>query len=314
MAFKYFTTDKLKLTPAVAKKHMELEAANMDRDFKHWRVAKYLEEHAQGKFRFPLAWIVAVVPGIKGEIRVDGKHTSTMFSAMPEEQIGKNAQVLIHKYQCDTLADVADLYKTVDSANTTRRPTDLNHSYAATVPELKGIHAKIMDLAVSALAWAANPGSPNAVDAGGRAERVLRYVPAIQWLNALLGGEENASQQTKDNAVMLKRAPLLGVAINTWLNMPEWANEFWCLVRDENNADRNSGDRELARWLHEIPSKGSPGTSNKKYTGRQMYVKGVRAWNAWMNGTPTQLMFNPKARIPELVFSEEVRAKLVVVS
>lgn len=102
-----------KVTPKLATEFAEMEAVNIDRPLSERRLQVYERQVHSGGFR-PVTWAKAYCTETDAIYRVNGKHTSTLFSRLPKELLN-DLHVIIEEYICDTLGDVANLYSTFDS-------------------------------------------------------------------------------------------------------------------------------------------------------------------------------------------------------
>ncbi len=123
----------VRVTKKIAKEFAEMDPAPHDRPLSERRLQVYQRIFTDGGFR-PCTWAKAICEETNGIYRVNGKHTSTFLSGL---ETLPEYYVTIEDYQCDTLEDVARLYATFDSKMQSRTASDINMSFAATIPELR---------------------------------------------------------------------------------------------------------------------------------------------------------------------------------
>src|SRR4051812_22803639 len=99
-----------KVTKALAKAFVDMEAAPHDRPLSERRLQVYEKLLYMGEFR-PVTWASAYCVETGETYRVNGKHTSIMLSGL---EVLPDFFVTIEEYECDTLQDVAKLYSTFD--------------------------------------------------------------------------------------------------------------------------------------------------------------------------------------------------------
>lgn len=284
-----------KATAKLAKEFAEMEAAHVDRPLKERRLDVYRIMRKNNGFR-PVTWAKAWCNETGQFYRVNGKHTSTLFS---DGQDLDNIFVTIEEYVCDTLEDVARLYATFDSQMQTRNATDVNRSFAATVPELADFNTKFINLMVSALNYQPThrDGTATHRTAAERAEVIFDNIQVIIWVHDLIGD----SHRGEKHAAHLWRVPVVAAIIAAYHKSQKSALEFWTAVRDETGAAPDCQDRKLAKFLtttvsHQGAHTGAP--ARFRTTNREYYVKCALAWNAWRKGEPTSLKYYVDAKVP----------------
>ncbi len=298
MAWKMISENLTRPTTALINTFADMEKAPGDRDPRGWRsdfVRKLIEA---GEFNGSI-WASAYCKEQKKLYRVNGKHTSKVMQAMNGELRGKKFKVNVQSYECDTLADVAALYKTFDTRESVRIVSDINKSVSATIPGLEKCHPWLINLCVSAI------DSVEAVKGGlqgeelktharsdpfARAERLREEVSFVLWTQDVLGARTKASMH-------LWRAPSVAAMYMTYQKSRAAATEFWTAVRNGECAAKEPAGL-LERYLREVSVKSSGG---KPGAGRrEMAVKCIHAWNAWRKGEATSLRYLPNADFPKV--------------
>src|SRR5262249_35243594 len=135
--------------------------------------------------------------------------------------------VIVESYECDTLEDVGRLYGHYDSAMASRTTSDINRSFAATLPELKDISRRVLDSCASGITLpkiGAIIGSMNSKPPTERAEYLLEYPEFVTWVNALCPDASN-------NHKPLVRQGVVAAMFGTWQKSHSAAAEFWTQVR-----------------------------------------------------------------------------------
>lgn len=279
----------LRVTARLAKEFAEMDAAHVDRPLSERRLQVYRRVRAEGGFR-PVAWAKAWCKETGQYYRVNGKHTSTLFS---DGDNPDNLYVTVEDYNCDTLEDVAKLYATFDSQSQTRTTADINRSFAAVIPELAGFDSRFINLVVSALNL--SPTDPEHVQGtpAERAEVLFDNVELVLWLKDVMGDRKKSHH--------LHRVAVVAAIIASYRKAKGPAAEFWAAVRDETGPTPDVPDRKLAKFLtttvaHKSAHAGAP--SRFRISGREYFVKCARAWNAWRKGEGTDMKYSPTHKIP----------------
>lgn len=280
----------LRITKRLAQEFAEMDAAHVDRPLSERRLSVYRKVRQDGGFR-PVTWAKAWCEETGQYYRVNGKHTSTLFS---DGDNPENLFVTIEDYKCDTLEDVAKLYATFDSQSQTRTTADINRSFAAVIPELKDYDTRFLNLVVSGLNMSPTDPENWKGTAAERAESMFDNVEIITWVKSLV------IDRGKHPA--LWRVPVVGAMIGCYRKAKAPATTFWTAVRDETGEKPNLPDRKLAKFLTTTVSKvGAHNTGPQRYriTGREYFTHCVKCWNAWRKGEVVDMLkYSPQYKIP----------------
>jgi hypothetical protein len=298
MAWKMIEKPKtIVATKSIADEFVQMEPAPYDRPLSERRLQVYERILKQGAFR-PVVWASATCYETNATYRVNGKHTSILLS---RQNPFPTFYVTIERWGCDNLQDVGSLYNTYDSNLSSRTNKDINLSFAATMPELRDIPVRLINLTVSAassLKWDEN--AIRKVPQAERAEELLDRVDFVKWLQEVV---ETTSMGRQSLSKHLLRTAVVSAMMATYDRAPLIAKQFWAAVRDESAADRNDPTRVLARFLVRavMIGGGRSQKSVKEAVGhREMYVKCIHAWNAFRAGETTSLAYHAKADLPKI--------------
>jgi hypothetical protein len=284
----------VRVTKALAREFADMEAAPRDRPLSERRLHVYQRLFAQGSFR-PCTWVRADCVETGATYRVNGKHTSTLLSGLeplPEYY------VTLESYNCETLEDVAKLYATFDSKLQSRTASDINLSFAGTVPELAGLSRKAINLTVSGVNYHLDGAgtAPSTKQMAERAEVLFDHADFAVWMQGLFAGSERGERH---NSRHLQRASVVAAMFGTWFKAKGPATEFWAAVRDETGESPNLPDRKLARYLLTVGVNGGMGVRRVRVAdGKEIYVKSLHAWNAWRRKENTDLKYYPDKKVP----------------
>lgn len=292
------TPKVVKMTPAIAREFMEMEAAPGDRELSDSRAERLKAMVCANGFR-PCTWAKAYVKETGKTYRVNGKHTSNIMSELNGETKGLFA--FVELYECDTLDDLAKLYATFDSRLSARSTGDINRSFSHAIEELRGVTAKTINVAISGIAiatWGESYSRETTPDQ--RAELLRANTDFVLWIDGLFHGVTN-----KDRGAIC-RAPVVAAMYLTRQKDKKAADEFWRLVRDGSGQKNTSGDRRLNKYLLTTAVMGGGNRRVRSAgsglaTGHEMLVKCIHGWNAWRRGAVTDLKFYPKAEFPKVV-------------
>lgn len=281
----------VRVTRKLATDFAEMDPAPQDRPLSERRLQVYERIARSGGFR-PVSWAKAHCTETGGLYRVNGKHTSTLLSGMdPLPEI----YATIEEYVCDTLEDVARLYGTYDSKLQSRTASDINASFAATVPEFADISRRVIDLCVSAVAYSKFLDQYTKLQSAERAELILDEIGFVWFVAGILSNTESK------NFKPLARFTVVAAMYGSFHKAQAKSLEFWTAVRDESGPTPHTPDRKLARFLLTSSPSGSSRVSKRKADSREFYVRSIHAWNAWRKGEGTNLNYYKDAKIPAFV-------------
>lgn len=289
-----------RVTNKLASEFAEMEAVNIDRPLSERRLQVYERMVRAGGFR-PVTWAKAYCLETDQWYRVNGKHTSTLYSRLNLKEVPEQT-VIVEEYDCETLSDVAQLYATFDSKTMTRTAGDINHSFAVTIPELKDIERGLINLLVAALDYEETPSlsgsSGSGKTAAEKAEKLFDNVEVCQWVVSLIPNRGGSGKVGP-----LCRAPVVAAMIGTYRKAKADATRFWLAVINETGTSPTMPDRKLAKWLGTMRvNHGSRSTTPLRFKAqaKEFYVKCIHAWNAWRKDEATNLQYHTDKPIPSI--------------
>jgi len=299
MAYELVGTPKTEsVSQSLAVRFRDMDPVPHDRPLNPRRLDAYRKMLLAGLFR-PVQWATAFCGETQGTYRVNGKHTSNLFSEY--DVLPQPVHATVEHYHCDTMDDVARLYATFDSRTQVRTTNDINRAFAAIDEDLSQVPTKIINLCVTAISFGKHGSDYAKVPAAERAECLLedhgkRFV---LWVYEVLGG--HAGEKSR----LLWRGPVVAAMNACYQKSRRDANEFWLAVRDGTGASPKTPDRVLNRFLLSKTVSFGGGATSKRASDlvapREMYVKCLRAWNAWRRSTTTDLKYHAQAKIPSAV-------------
>jgi len=294
MGWQLVTAKTQKITMPLAKSFADMEPAPGDRRLSENRLRVYERILRQGNWR-PCVWSKATCEETGGVYRVNGKHTSVLFSRLAEEF--PDCVVTVETYQCPTLEDVGRLYGTFDASITARTTRDINRAFSSTVAELADIPDRVIDICVTGIAVVGMAGDwrrVSVVPPQERAEAILDHTEFVLWLASLL-------PSSPKNRHML-RSGVSAAMFATWSKCKRDATAFWSAVRDETGETPKCPDRVLSKWLLTTQvNNGAFGSlpKSRKADIREMYVRCLHAWNAYRRKAElTHLKYRAETQVP----------------
>ena len=287
-----------KITQALAIKFRDMDPVPHDRPLNPKRLTAYRKMLNAGLFR-PVQWATVHCNETQATYRANGKHTSNLFAEF--ENLPQDIYATVEHYHCDTLDDVARLYATFDSRTQVRTTNDINRAFAAIDDDLSQIPTKVINLCVTAMAYAKYHGEYAKVPAAERAEALLEHANKqfVLWVYEVIG-----STSSNETYRLLWRSPVVAAMYSTFQKSRRDSNEFWMAVRDGTGVTPKTPDRVLNRFLLSRTI-GKSGATSKHASAlaspREMFVKCLHAWNAWRRDLPTDLKYHAQGKIPAAV-------------
>ena len=279
----------MRLTRDLATTHSSLQHLRGDRDIsapQGRRRIEWLESKvANGQFFTP-TWAIAAYRG--EHWRVDGGHSSNML-ANYNGVFPNDLYVLIRRFACDSMDDIADLFNQFDNSKSRRTLMDKAKAGASIHKNIMDIKGTWVNKSVAGIIFYLNSGNTIRVDEDDRVEFVHSDNDFIEWSHPLV--------KTKH----LGTTGPVAAMYRGFLACPETAFRFWEMVRQESAPRPDHPTRKLASYLRECHVK-DPKSINRKhfYSSRARYVKSIQAWNAWQRNESTVLRYVDHAPIPPM--------------
>lgn len=267
--------------------------AKMDRPLSPTRMAHLRRIVKEGNF-LSAVWACVTCKADGKTYRINGKHTSTLFSQMNGE-MPKDIEIVVERFQCDTLEEVAHLYSSYDNKDSTRNQSAITRIWAATCPELEGVDARVLSCIVTSLSISESGTKVHGLTAEDRAKKMVQYKDFALFVSQLISGQNLESKH-------LLRGPVISAMFLTWKKDHDASAKFWKLVKRGEGAP-GSTVRKLERYLLTTNvnwGSGARHPEKKPAAPREMLVKCLHAWNAWRTNSSTDMKYFPNSAIPVL--------------
>ena len=213
-------------TKEKAQEYAEMTPAPRDRKISDARLRHYKAEMLAGRFH-GAEWIRIRIGG--KWLRIDGKHSSKDMLDNWDDIPGP-IPITFKDFEGDTMADVADLYNTVDSKWRVRSARDIYRSVAGCDTRLANIPDEHLNVIVPGLGLhefgeTHNQNRP----AMERANLMKDNIPFCAWYSAMIADSKDTRSVQRD---LLLRSPVAAAACTSFNQSPDEATRFWSLVRD----------------------------------------------------------------------------------
>lgn len=272
------------LTHKLAAEFAAMTAAKGDREEREWRKDEVVRCVKEGSFRAP-EWASAVCKEDGVEYRVNGKHTSKALAELNGSM--PRLRVLLTRFECDTLRDVAELYNTFDKNTSARSPRDNVRSFQMTDDELSGLSTRSVSLAVSGMAYEKWGLVYHPQDE--RSALMFANKPFCEFVHDICAPAPGRP---------LRRAGVVAAMFKTFNRSQTASKEFWSAVRDGAGHPASVPDRKLREWLLSVTTGSGRGSAKRSAGMHEFMVICLRAWNAWRKGKPFTPRYGPNDKTP----------------
>jgi hypothetical protein len=283
-----------KVTKALAERFAKMTPCPSDRPLSEQRLLVYERIALAGGFR-PVSWGVCYCKQTGGTYRVNGKHTSLLFSRLDLANVPP-LYVVTEYYEADTLDDVGRLYATYDSRTQTRNAGDINRSFAACVPALEGVDGRTTNPRAGAIWYAQKLERYRDMTTAERAEGLLEHSDFVVWVHRLFPGGKGGGVARKYRHP--ERMAVYAAIFSTRNSHSRLALQFWEEVRDETGGKPNLPTRKPGKFLLMSAAANMPAVRRYKIRDKEFYVKCIHAWNAWRAGETTELKYYADKPVP----------------
>lgn len=291
MGYRQITTDKRKLTKKLASEFSQMITIDHDRNLSETRLEGHMANVENGTFYSP-DWAKCLCKEDGVTYRVNGKHTSTMFS-LDEVIIPNGLYVNIKTFEADTLEDVAMLYTTFDCPESAKSSGDTTKAIIYTEESLRGLPTKFINDVTKAINYAAVQDKIYDIKLRDRAKKAIEpdNVKFILWLREHL--HDGNAGKGKNH---VWRSPVMSAMYLTYQKSQKDSIEFWSRVRDETGASPDLPCRKLAKWLTATSLNNKPGLA------KEFFVRSVQAWNAFRQSNESaNLNYYKSNNLPKVV-------------
>lgn len=237
-------------------------------------------------------WIVAYCVELENWYRLNGKHSSLLFS---DENIptrkpnGKPFKCRYIEYKVDTWDDLVDLNEEIDRRESGRSVADGYRNRAARTISLNDANDTLIKLIVGGLAHAyygvsfTKNSTPKQ-----RGQLIQENENFCAFAIKILGSKEK----------FLRMTAVVAAMSDSFAQDPEAALIFWLSVCDGSNTDTKSTERKLQLWL--IDQRAS--VRNGRWSNALRHTcktKCVAAWDRWYKAQ-AKAKSTPRRRSPKV--------------
>ena len=277
----------VRLTNSLAQRFAEMEPAPGDREERKWRREEVARCVKEGTFRAP-EWASAFCKETGIEYRINGKHTSKELADMNGSLPA--ICVILTRFECDTLRDVAELYSTYDKKTSVRNARDVNRSYQMSHPDLAAIPSRWVSTAVSGIAYAQWAGDYHPQDE--KSELMFPNIDFCKFVYEIC---------SPNSATSLRRTGTVAAMFKTFQRSQKDSLVFWTAVREASGHPASVPDRKLREKLITTACGGGRRSAKglKTASMHEFLVMSIQAWNAWRNGDKhVNFRYSPDMKTP----------------
>ena len=248
-----------------------------DRSIKPLRM-KRLSEDIANKNTILFVWAYTVI-GME-EVRINGKHSSTLLSQMDSIPSGMTA--VVSKYECEDMQDAARLYSQFDGQASSRTQREINRTVQfSSGMGYVSIHSFTACCAGLAAAMNGFNHSSN-LTPEDRAALGVANERFIKWYIEIVNTEESKQ--------ICQRSPVVAAMYLSWCKSVSDSTKFWTAVRDGSDSI-GTPSRVLNKYLLKTTCRVCGRLPGSKLVDdpSKMNVKCIHAWNAFRKNTTTDL-------------------------
>lgn len=282
MSWAWVKTEITNLTLSVAETIASLPHFEGDRPWDSSEGRKRMEWLSrlvdEGKF-YPPRWATAELNSVI--YRVNGGTSSHMLVSR-NGNFPLGLQVVIDRFLCATLEDVADLFDQFDHRKSIRTMVQKVRAHKPAEHALKEVSATDINACVAGIGAALTDFSMSEED--DKIGLIHQYPSFIAWASPFCRKRH------------LRARGQMAAIFHTYKKDAIYARGFWEEVADCINADPEHPTRVLAEFL-----KDQVGLSaTKKFTAKEVCIKCIHAWNAARRGEKTALKLYVRDELPEI--------------
>lgn len=260
-------------TQNLAKQFRDMQRYPHDREIQPKR-CEFLRAAIKSGLFHGAEWVSAHCKETGETYRVNGKHTSNVLCELYEaEEEFPEVRVWVREFNCETLADVAQLFASYDPKESARSKNDILRSFAVTENVTADLSPRWLSLLTSGLAYAEWEQSYNKLSPKEQSLWLLQNKKFVPFAVSLFESDPKGTKH-------IQRMPVVAAMFKTWKTDSEAAADFWSRVGDDSNEEKGSVVRTLAQWLlkHKI---GAVKATSESVSAREAYCRCILAWNAW---------------------------------
>ena len=269
------------LTPKLADKLLPLNRFEHQRSICPKRLANLERVMKEGLFTD--AAIIVASNGSGQDFLLNGQHCSTGV-----RNTGISVNITLLQYACKDKAEMSHLFRQIDDGMNTRSILEVLNVERNIIGKGYWLRttAPLLVTAVSLLEIQfANMGNAR-MSRDRKAEILTTYMEVGDFIDNIVGAS------TRDMTVrFLRRGSVVAAMIKTYQKRKHSAQIFWEQVRDGIGLNRNSPQLRLRNYLMAITLQG-------KGQNRQVFVKCIHAWNAYVTNSTTDLRYLESAKMP----------------
>jgi hypothetical protein len=271
----------VRITKELAQQFANMEPCIGDRPLSKARMSKLSKLLGKDNLKH-CVWCKAFCKATDKDYRINGKHTSHLFS---ECVIPKDCYVTVCEYVCDSLKDVATIYAAFDNPLSSRTMTDILIPYKATEAKFENVIPRLANIIAAGISYKLWGRRKVVVFREDRVATILDEPDFVVWANDLLATPE---------AVFLRKQGVVAAMFATWKVSQTDCKQFWGDV-----CFHSSDDSQAARYFNFLRELEMGYVASNNFNVREIYVRGVKHWNLWREGSLNKFHYSKKSLTPE---------------
>jgi hypothetical protein len=251
------------------------------------KIMLQLEQRHQRGLLHTFQWVTATVNS-RTKYRINGKHSTTFLLSLPS--IPDQFRACVMEFNVANEQELATLWSQFDSAVSARNMRQRIKANLASIKPLKDMQPDFVQSVLGGIGYSMCSGNRmKDTDAA----LCLLQKPEVQKF--ILWFHDLTSSKT------LTKAPVSAAIWDTYHADETDSKVFWEQVRDASKNTVSQPANRLSHFLAEsrIEKNGHHSAGKQLVTLRAVYVKCLHAWNAYRNGSVTDLKYHASAGIPQ---------------
>ena len=255
------------ITPELALQFRDMKASPTERDLDPKRV-QHLREKVLAGNSVTYLWATAKLG--HETLRMNGNHSSNMLCGL-DGQFPSGLHAHIDEYECDTIDDLAILFRQFDDRKSGRTTNDVAGAYQGLFDRLSDVPKRVAKLGIEGINWYLKSieGLPGRT---GDDIYILLQDPRYDAFLHFLGGL--FSIKTPE----LKKLPIVAAIYGTFEANPKEAKTFWdAVARGGVEYEDAAPATVLDGWLKRMAENGKDADLQPAH----YYQACIYAWNAF---------------------------------
>lgn len=285
--YKLVSAKAYDITKKLAEEFRDMNEVPGERPFRPARIEALTADIERGRM-ISFRWSYAKIGSDK--YRLNGKHTSHIFSNGIKIPEGAKPQAFVEVFECDSIDDALVLWSAYDPIISGRNLNDTLSTYISSNEGIKSVKRSVVKAALSGLVFEFFGYSQGkaSINNFSKVHLLDGKEAFIQWL------------ETVYEAKMFNRAVVVSSMWKMWNINKSDCSKFWTEVQNNSNPNPLSGSRYLRDELYTTTIHGKTPKRSRLLTPKELHIRCILSWNAWRRNQDVKFFrTNPDMKIPD---------------